>query len=140
MALVRLPNGLVRLYLGNDGGVWRTDDAEAGSVAWTNLNDSTLTLTQFYPSISINASSPTIAFGGTQDNGTQNYAGSPTWTDIRLCGAGTGTAIDALIPSSVYVACNGIFLFSSYHNGTPGTFGPAITGINPSDFFSFVPP
>jgi len=140
IAFVKLSNGKVRMYLGNDGGIWRTDDAEGSPVTWINLNNPSLTLTQFYPSISINASSPSIAFGGTQDNGTQNYAGSPNWTDIRLCGDGTGTAIDALIPSSVYVACNGIFLFSSYQNGTPGTFGPAINGINPADFFNFVPP
>src|SRR6266851_7290706 len=140
IAFVKLSNGKVRMYLGNDGGIWRTDDAEGSPVTWINLNNPSLTLTQFYPSISFNASSPSIAFGGTQDNGTQNYAGSPNWTDIRLCGDGTGTAIDALIPSSVYVACNGIFLFSSYQNGTPGTFGPAINGINPADFFNFVPP
>jgi photosystem II stability/assembly factor-like uncharacterized protein len=133
-------SGKVRMYLGNDGGVWRTDDAEAATVSWTNLNDSTLTLTQFYPSISINPSSPTIAFGGTQDNGSQNYAGSPNWTDIDVCGDGTGTAIDNLIPSSVYVACNGLFLFSSYQNGAVGTFSQAVSGINPADFSNFVPP
>jgi hypothetical protein len=133
-------SGKVRMYLGNDGGVWRTDDAEAATVSWTNLNDSTLTLTQFYPSISINPSSPTIAFGGTQDNGSQNYAGSPNWTDIDVCGDGTGTAIDNLIPSSVYVACNGIFLFSSHQNGAVGTFSPAVNGIHRADVSNFVPP
>src|SRR5207302_978728 len=30
--------GKVRLYLGNDGGLWRSDDAEAPTVTWTNLN------------------------------------------------------------------------------------------------------
>jgi photosystem II stability/assembly factor-like uncharacterized protein len=135
------PNaGKVRMYLGNDGGIWRTDDAETAPVTWINLNNPSLTLTQFYPSISINASSPSIAFGGTQDNGSQNYAGAINWMDNNTCGDGTGTAIDALIPSSVYVACNGIFLFSSYQNGTPGTFGLAINGINLADFFNFVPP
>jgi photosystem II stability/assembly factor-like uncharacterized protein len=135
------PNaGKVRMYLGNDGGVWRTDDAEATPVIWINLNNPSLTLTQFYPSISINASSPSIAFGGTQDNGSQNYSGAINWMDNNTCGDGTGTAIDALIPSSVYVACNGIFLFSSYQNGTPGTFTLAVNGINPNDFFNFVPP
>jgi photosystem II stability/assembly factor-like uncharacterized protein len=140
IAFVSAPGGKVRLYLGNDGGVWRTDDAEASTITWVNLNNPSLTLTQFYPSISINASSPTIAFGGTQDNGSQNYAGSPNWTDIGVCGDGTGTAIDNLIPSSVYVACNGLFLFSSYQNGAVGTFSLAVNGIDPGDFFNFVPP
>src|SRR5258708_28108123 len=126
MALVRLPNGLVRLYLGNDGGVWRTDDAEAGSVAWTNLNDSTLTLTQFYPSISINASSPSIAFGGTQDNGSQNYQGGTSWLDNQLCGDAASSAVDSLIPSTVYFGCGtGSPLYASYQNDAIGTFFPS---------------
>ena len=29
LAFFKLPGGKVRLYLGNDGGIWRTDDAEA---------------------------------------------------------------------------------------------------------------
>jgi hypothetical protein len=140
IALVKLSTGKVRMYLGNDGGIWRTDDAEGTPITWINLNNPSLTLTQFYPSISINASSPAIAFGGTQDNGSQNYSGGINWIDNNTCGDGTGTAIDVLIPSSVYVACNGIFLFSSYQNGAPGTFSPATNGINPNDNFNFVPP
>ncbi len=140
IAFFKLPSGKVRMYLGNDGGIWRTDDAEAPTITWTNLNDSTLTLTQFYPSISINASSPSIAFGGTQDNGSQIYAGTPNWTDNNVCGDGTGTAIDNLIPSSVYVACNGINLRSSYQNGAAGTFAPVVNGINFADNYNFVPP
>src|SRR5713226_7296713 len=79
IAFVKLSNGRVRMYLGNDGGIWRTDDAEGSPVTWINLNNPSLTLTQFYPSISINASSPSIAFGGTQDNGSQNYQGGTSW-------------------------------------------------------------
>jgi IPT/TIG domain len=140
IAFFKLPSGKVRMYLGNDGGVWRTDDAEAPTVGWTNLNGSTLTLTQFYPSISINASSPAVAFGGTQDNGSQIYGGTPNWTDNDQCGDGTGTAIDNLVPSSVYVACNGINIFSSYQNGAAGTFTAAVNGINFNDNYNFVPP
>ena len=140
MAFVKLPNAKVRMYLGNDGGIWRTDDAEAANVTWTNLNDSTLTLTQFYPDISIHPSSPGIAVGGTQDNGTQTYAGTPSWANVNVCGDGTGTAIDNVVPSTVYIDCNGFNLFASYQNGAPGTFSSAVNGINPSDYSNFVPP
>lgn len=141
LAFVRLQSGKVRVYLGNDGGIWRTDDAEAPTVTWTNLNNASLTLTQFYPSISVNSSSPSIAFGGTQDNGSQNYQGGTSWVDNRLCGDGASSAVDAIIPSTVYIGCGtGAPVNASYQNGAIGTFFPAVNGINLSDFSSFIPP
>ncbi|MGC2800270.1 MAG: IPT/TIG domain-containing protein [Candidatus Acidiferrum sp.] len=141
LAFFKLPSGKVRLYLGNDGGIWRTDDAEASTIAWTNLNDSLLTLTQFYPSISINTSSPSIAFGGTQDNGSQNYESGTSWVDNNLCGDGGSTAVDAVDPSTVYIGCaTGSAVNASYQNGVIGTFSPAVNGINPSDAADFIPP
>src|SRR6266581_4380858 len=97
IAFVKLPTGKVRMYLGNDGGMWRTDDAEASTVTWTNLNNPGLTLTQFYPFISINASQPSISFGGTQDNGSQNFQGGTAWVDNQQCGDGGTTAVDSVI-------------------------------------------
>src|SRR6266404_426484 len=141
MAFVKLPTGAVRMYLGNDGGIWRTDDAEASTITWVNLNNPSLTLTQFYPSISMNASTPSIAFGGTQDNGSQNYQGGTSWLDNQLCGDGGSSAVDFLIPSTVYIGCaTGAPVNVSYQNGAIGTFFPAVNGINLSDFSSFIPP
>jgi len=141
VAFVKLPTGKVRLYLGNDGGIWRTDDAEASTITWSNLNNPSLTLTQFYPSISINASSPSLAFGGTQDNASQNYQGGVSWVDNHLCGDGASTAVDFAIPSTVYIGCaTGAPINASYQNGAVGTFSPAVNGINPNDFSSFIPP
>jgi hypothetical protein len=141
MAFAKLSTGKVRLYLGNDGGIWRTDDAEASSIQWTNLNNSSLTLTQFYPSISMNTSSPAIAFGGTQDNGSQNYEGGSAWEDNQLCGDGGTTSIDAVIPSTVYIGCGtGNAVNASYQNGVIGSFSAATNGINPNDSSSFIPP
>jgi len=142
IAFVKLPTGKVRAYLGNDGGVWRTDDAEAASVIWTNLNNPGLTLTQFYPFISINASSPSMSFGGTQDNGSQNYQGPGTsWVDNQQCGDGGSTAVDSVIPSTVYIGCiTGFPVNASYQNGAIGTFSPAVNGINPNDFIGVLAP
>ncbi len=133
--------GKVRLYMGNDGGIWRTDDAEAANVSWTNLNGSTLTLTQFYPNISINTSSNAMAYGGTQDNGSQNYQGGTAWVDNHLCGDGASTAVDAVVPSTVYIGCaTGFQVNASYQNGAVGSFTPAVSGIIPTDSSSFIPP
>ncbi len=141
IVFVKLSTGKVRMYLGNDGGIWRTDDAEASAVTWTNLNNPSLTLTQFYPSISINASSPSFAFGGTQDNGSQNYQGDISWVDNQQCGDGASAAVDAIIPSTIYIGCaTGFPVNASYQNGAIGTFFPAVNGINPNDFSSFIPP
>jgi hypothetical protein len=142
MAFIKLASGKIRMYLGNDGGIWRTDDAEAASVSWTNLNNTPLTLTQFYPALSIHPSSQAVAFAGAQDNGSQIYEGPPglAWIDNGICGDGTGTAIDNVVPSTVYVACNGLNLAVSTQNGAPNTFLTAVNGINLNDNSSFVPP
>jgi len=133
--------GKVRVYLGNDGGIWRADDAEASTITWTNLNNPGLTLTQFYPFISVNASQPSISFGGTQDNGSQNFQGGTVWVDNQQCGDGGTTAVDEIIPSTVYIGCiTGFPVNASYQNGAIGTFSPAVNGINPNDFFGILPP
>ena len=133
----------VRMYLGNDGGIWRTDNAEATPVVWTNLNDSLLSLTQFYPALSIHPSSQGIAFAGAQDNGCQIYDQAVTgnnWTDNGECGDGTGTAIDNQIPSTLYITFNGNNIEVSTQVGQLGTYLPATNGINPADNSNFVPP
>src|SRR5712664_2970431 len=143
MAFVKLPStNKVRLYLGNDGGLWRTDDAEAPTVTWMNLNQN-LTLTQFYPNLSVNPSNPTIAFGGAQDNGSQIFQGNPIWTDDGHCGDGGQTAVDFQVPTSVYITCQLIRLFFSPSGGTdPSSYVRIGGGINPNgtDSVNFIPP
>src|SRR6266567_2620895 len=134
--------GKVRVYLGNDGGLWRTDDAEAPTVTWTNLNQN-LTLTQFYPNLSLNPSNPTIAFGGAQDNGSQIFQGNPDWIGDGHCGDGGQTAVDFQIPTSVYITCQNIRLFFSPSGGTdPASYVRIGAGINPNgtDSVDFIPP
>lgn len=142
MAFVKLPSGTLRLYLGNDGGLWRTDDAEAATVTWTNLNQN-LTLTQFYPNLSVNPSNPTIAYGGAQDNGSQVFQGNPNWTDNRNCGDGGQTAVDFQIPTSVYITCQFIAVLFSPTGGTdPTSYIFVGNGIDPTgnDAVDFIPP
>jgi len=142
MAFVKLPSGTMRLYLGNDGGLWRTDDAEASTVTWTNLNQN-LTLTQFYPNLSVNPSNPAIAYGGAQDNGSQVFQGQPIWTGNESCGDGGQTAVDFQIPTSVYITCQFIAILFSPTGGTdPTSYVFVGVGIDPTgaDAVDFIPP
>lgn len=129
----------VRLYIGNDGGVWSADVTNpTAPLNWTNLN-ATLALTQFYPGHSFHPSSEDVGIGGTQDNGTQKYTGALTW-DVVTCGDGGWTAIDPAVPSTVYATCQDIDIRKSYHDGNRGSFAPADTGINFADRGEFIPP
>ena len=142
LAFFKLPSTKVRLFLGGDGGLWRTDDAEAATVTWTNLNQN-LTLTQFYPGLSFSPSNPTIVNGGAQDNGSQFTNGGVSWFDNGQCGDGGETAVDAVIPVVVYATCQDIDINVSPTGGqNPLSFVFSVSGIDPSgtDVVNFVPP
>lgn len=89
-----------RLYDGNDGGAFSTSNVATAPPIWTNLN-ATLAITEFSSNVSIHPSNPSIAYAGTQDNGTQMYSGNLAWDEF-VGGDGGRTAIDAAIPSIVY--------------------------------------
>ena len=61
--------------------------------------------------------------------------------DNQQCGDGGSTAVDAVVPSTVYIGCaTGYPVNASYQNGTVGTFSPAVNGIDPTDPSDFIPP
>ncbi|MBZ5701357.1 MAG: glycoside hydrolase [Acidobacteriia bacterium] len=137
------------LYVGNDGGVWSTNNPKGtvGAGYWSNLN-APLNITQFYPGISIHPSTPKFGLGGTQDNGVQVYTGSMVWTDTGLSCDGGFTAIDPQTPTTTYGECeylpnpNGILQINISYTGD-GMLGNGfvgITGIDPTDRGSFIPP
>ena len=64
-----------RFYVGNDGGVWRTDDPGPTPPLWVDLN-ATLALSQFYPGVQPSISDENYGFGGTQDNDDQVFFGN----------------------------------------------------------------
>jgi hypothetical protein len=139
-------NGSV-MYAGNDGGVWSSTNAAltntaAGSQTWTGLNFD-LAVTQFYAGFSIHPSTPTIAFGGTQDNGSQTYSGSTDWTNIGTCTDGGFSVVDPFVPTTTMVACSmttAASIFRSDTSGAPETFSAATSGISTSDSLYPVPP
>lgn len=68
------PGSTTNLWLANDGGIWRSTDT---GQSWTNVNTN-LSVTQFV-GFDLDPVSATVAYGGTQDNGTNCWSGSDTW-------------------------------------------------------------
>ncbi len=132
------------IFVGNDGGIWRSPLAAPMSpIAWTNRNQ-TLQLSQFYPGISMDPATANLGFGGTQDNGTQKYdvAANPPnqWIEQAPCGDGGYTAIDPASPSTIYAACQKIRIRKSFNDGADNFFTAADSGIAQSDRSEFIPP
>ena len=65
-----------------DGGVWKRQDAAAGT-AWINRNNSSLSTVQFQ-SVAVHPTDATLTIGGTQDNGTEAQTPtSGTWVSAE---------------------------------------------------------
>ncbi len=127
-ALLFSPSNPGQFWVGNDGGVWRTDDASASTIDWVNLNGN-LALLQFQ-SVAVPPSDPDIAYGGTQDNGTNKYTGSAVWDHVAD-GDGGQTAVDYITPSTVYHTYYGITFRRSENGGA--TWATKQTGLNTGD-------
>jgi photosystem II stability/assembly factor-like uncharacterized protein len=105
-------------YVGNDGGIWRTDD---DAKSWRDLNNGLSTM-QFYK-IDQHPISTAFLIGGTQDNGTLLYQGSPVWTQVDT-GDGGSVLIDPQRPEFVYNEFFRYFIARSTRGGTAGSFRP----------------
>lgn len=112
-ALVFHPTLPSVLYNGNDGGVFRTDNAMALSVGWTSLNNGFVT-TQFYAvgMDAFTAGSP-VLMGGMQDNGTW-YVNDVNSTQPWLEVAGGDGGFCALTTEPLP---NGLVAYVSLQNG-----------------------
>ncbi len=127
-----------KLLNGNDGGVWRLENPTAShpngsnpptsNIQWTDLNTN-LAITQF-TGIALHPTSATVAYGGSQDNGTEKYTGSRSWNLVRG-GDGGFVRLNQSNPQTVYHEYYGISLERSDDGGA--TWNGATNGINPSD-------
>ncbi|MBI1764934.1 MAG: hypothetical protein HYR56_26285 [Acidobacteria bacterium] len=138
------------LFVGNDGGLWRTENARAGvatgptapcqasntAVTWRSLNNG-YGVTQFYHgTVTPDGKS---YFGGTQDNGTvlgTDQQGGNAWREI-FGGDGGYVAIDVNRPATLYAESTGYSLNKSTDGGA--TFGSALFGIS-GDSGQFITP
>ena len=139
------------MYVGGDGGLFRTDNARAtvamgktatcngenSAVKWTSINNN-YGVTQFYSgAVSPDGKS---YFGGAQDNGTLlgTDGGSVNgWTEIHG-GDGGYSAVDFTNPNTLYAANIGISFVKSTDSGA--TFSDATAGIRGSDGGLFITP
>lgn len=108
------------LFTGNDGGIWRTDNARAGTVKWIGLNPN-LNITQFQ-SIALHPNNPNFVIGGTQDNGTNLFTGQRDWRQIAR-GDGGFTLIDQSNPQVLYHT----FFNQSNSGGNRPQIGPEVS-------------
>lgn len=134
------------MYVGNDGGLFRTDNAGAATsqedcplpaiqplpgVAWTALNNG-YGVTQFYHGDS--AKTSTVFAGGAQDNGTSLVTATGainSWAPV-FGGDGGYVAIDPNNDQTMYVE---IQFFPEIRKSTNGglTFALAVNGITDTD-------
>jgi hypothetical protein len=128
------------IYIGNDGGVYKSDNA--GS-SFQSLNG-TLSLTQF-TSIARHPTDPNITYGGTQDNGTQRrLSGSNQWQDFAG-GDGGKVVVSPTNPSRVFTTVYFGRIRSWSNNGSSqqGSTSNSTFGENVSDDLAriaFFPP
>ncbi len=123
-----------RLLAGDDGGLHRT--ANLGN-SWTPLNDG-LGLIQFYAGLSLDPLSGDIAYGGTQDNGTNKRTGPNSWIHV-FGGDGGFTAVNPTNPNIVFCEYQGTGnLYRSTNGG--GSFNFSGSGISTGDRNCFLPP
>ena len=87
------PNNPDIMWAGTDGGVYLSTDAGGSFVS----RSAGLAITQFYPGVSVHPLGTRIA-GGSQDNGTHVFSGTPFW-DAFSGGDGGYTAINYKDPS-----------------------------------------
>jgi uncharacterized protein (TIGR03437 family) len=130
-----------QMFVGNDGGVWRTDnaraavatgpqafcDSAANKVQWTPLNNG-YGVTQFYHG-AVYPDGKTY-LGGTQDNGTprgNDTDGPNKWREV-LAADGGYSAVDFLNPSVLYASSQG----ANFRRSTDGgaTFLSANLGLS----------
>ncbi len=127
------------MYVGTDGGVWRTPNITSSPVTWTDRN-APLALSQFYPELSTLSYAAQYAIGGTQDNGTQLYQGSPRWQTIEPGDGGWTAADPASSPNTgtLYWAQALVLGITkiAYPSSPPSQ---AVTGITSSDRLAVLP-
>ncbi len=109
-------------FIANDGGMWRSENANDAATAmrWVNLN-ATLNTVQFQ-GVALHPLDPNFLLGGTQDNGTNRFTGNQAWT--RVAGGDGGYAlIDQTRPNIVWHS----FQNNNQSGTTAPSFGPRVS-------------
>lgn len=111
-AITSYPGNPNEIWVGNDGGVWKSTNR---GDTWINVNNS-MQITQF-EGCDLHPSNPSIAYGGTQDNGTNGWSGGIAWPHLDF-GDGGYALIDQGTPDN---------LVHTYYNQTNNLIGVGYT-------------
>ncbi len=114
------PNNSNIMYLGTDGGIYKSTDK---GKSWSAVNNG-LAVTQFYYGAVDQITDK--FYGGTQDNGTLKSNGSSSWFEI-MGGDGGATEVDYNNGSTIYMEYVKLAFFKSTDGGN--TFNKAMNGI-----------
>ncbi len=118
------------IYFANDGGIFRSLD---GGNTFEGCNGGYQTQ-QFYAGFSSSQLDPDVAMGGLQDNSTAIYLGSNAWYRA-IGGDGSWTAIDPILPGSLFGSAQFLQMFRSYDNGEDWTQITPPTAVSGSPGF-----
>lgn len=138
------------MFVGNDGGIFRTENARAqtvtgnrapcssasSKVTWASLNNG-YEVTQFYHGAAF--PNGTRYLGGAQDNGVilgSDVDGTNGWREL-MSGDGGYVAVDPNNTNIIYASTNGLSLMKSTDGGA--SFRPVTTNINNIGFGFIVP-
>lgn len=124
-------------FIGNDGGVW----AGTSNGAFTNHNAG-LNITQFYGGSVGTVGSNSQLYGGSQDNGEDQYpvgaiSGTKQWTE-SYGGDGGDTVVDYTNNATVYEEYVNLTINKSTNGGN--SWNQATNGINTNDPANFISP
>ncbi|HJT32931.1 MAG TPA: DUF4394 domain-containing protein, partial [Pirellulales bacterium] len=133
-----------KLLVGSDGGIWskEIDPNNPTGFIWVNRNGNLNTIQ--FESIALDPNDSTIALGGSQDNGTERYSGSPVWSETDG-GDGGNVEFDPQNPSIAYrvspVGSFGLADFFRVSNDNGQTWTSATNGLKVSAAnINFYPP
>jgi photosystem II stability/assembly factor-like uncharacterized protein len=123
------PGNPLTVYAGNDGGIYKSID---GGLTWLDKINEGPCITQF-EFIDHHPNSDAVVFGGTQDNGTEQFRNSPVFYHADD-GDGGACAVDFVQPFKVISTYYGASpkrstaggKIGTWFNVSPGILGPAL--------------
>ncbi len=131
--LVFSPRDPQTVYLCTDGGVFRSRDLGG---KWESVSNGLATVQ--FQSVDVHPWDESIAYGGTQDNGTNKYTGSKAWRNTFL-GDGGVTRVNWRNPNIVYTEYVNLVICKSTDAGENWQWG-VTKGIDPKEGKLFYAP
>jgi photosystem II stability/assembly factor-like uncharacterized protein len=139
------PNDTKVIWVGTDGGVYRTPDASADPPKWDALSQGLNTL--LFIDVALHPTDPNYLLAGMQDNARAYTTDRQTWHGAAS-GDGAYVAVDPFKPTTVYGSIYPPSIFERNTNGGEGnykTWSPPddygyITGLDGNENWPFYPP